>query len=523
MQMALLQCATRCGDFAGNLDHLEECLRGQPDDVLYLLPPNALCGVELGSLAQASALPGAQSQALQQLAARFPQKHLLVPFQKRWGKEQRFCCAQLKRGQFHEIPLTTLSSPAGLAVGGLAVEGKHLGLVLGCQAVPREDPLADFTCQAFAGKNLDALCFFAAFAWSPGLQACLESRYAAFAKTLGVPLFAVAAVGGEDGSVFHGQSLAMTSQGRLSARARAFQEELLRLDAKGAQAKPAASPAPLEALWLAMVRGTADFVQHSGLSKVFVGLSGGLDSALVLTVAAHALGPEQVYAVLMPSPYTSQASKEDAAALVRNLGVQSLTLPITPLMQTLQQYLEPTLQAFPAQRGDVTWENLQARLRGLLLSTLANRAQALVLNTSNKSEAAMGYSTLYGDTIGALAVIGDLTKTQVYAVAHWYRSHFPKEQEIPLRILEKAPSAELAPNQKDSDSLPEYSVLDPVLEALLAGSAPTSEGECSLQKRLFAAEFKRRQEPLALMLSTRAFGSVYRLPVTARFRPPVLA
>ena len=264
-------------------------------------------------------------------------------------------------------------------------------------------------------------------------------------------------------------------------------------------------------------------MRNCGLSKVFVGLSGGLDSALVLCVAAHALGPEQVYAVLMPSPYTSEASKEDALALARNLGVEHLTLPISPLMQTLQKYLEPALTNFPPQKGDVTWENLQARIRGLLLSTLANRAQALILNTSNKSEAATGYSTLYGDTVGALAVIGDLTKSQVYAVARWYRQHFPREQEIPLRILEKAPSAELAPNQKDSDSLPPYEVLDPILCALLCGTAPRTATERSLGKRLLSAEFKRRQEPLALMLSSEPFGSAFRLPVAARFCPPVLA
>ena len=184
-------------------------------------------------------------------------------------------------------------------------------------------------------------------------------------------------------------------------------------------------------------------------------------------------------------------------------------------MASLTQALAPSLEAFPVRAGDVTFENLQARIRAVILSALANRAQGLVLNTSNKSEAAMGYSTLYGDTIGALAVIGDLTKTQVYVLATWYRNHFPRSLEIPRRILEKAPSAELAPNQKDSDSLPVYAELDPQIEQILQGRAEYSD----LTRRLLGAEFKRRQEPLALFVSSRPFTAICRYPVSGRFQP----
>lgn len=521
MQIALVQCAARCGDFAGNLAHLEECLAAASNDVLYLLPPNALAGFATASLAKSQSFATAQEQALAYLARHLPHKRLLVPLTP-CGQRQNLGCAFLREGSWQELALGSSSQQGHLMFGRLELEGLTLGLLVGGSALPLEDPLADLDGQVFAGKSCDLLCVSQAFAWSPGLVERLFARYAALAKDLACPIFAVSAVGGEDGSLFSGQSLVLDQKGKLCCRGLAFEEDLLVSDAqKVLRLSP--DPEPLEAIWLALLRGTKDFVRHCGLSKVFVGLSGGLDSALVLCVAAHALGPEQVYAVLMPSPYTSEASKEDALALARNLGVEHLTLPISPLMQTLQKYLEPALTNFPPQKGDVTWENLQARIRGLLLSTLANRAQALILNTSNKSEAATGYSTLYGDTVGALAVIGDLTKSQVYAVARWYRQHFPREQEIPLRILEKAPSAELAPNQKDSDSLPPYEVLDPILCALLCGTAPRTATERSLGKRLLSAEFKRRQEPLALMLSSVPFGSAFRLPVAARFCPPVLA
>ncbi|MEG6592419.1 NAD(+) synthase, partial [Desulfovibrio sp. 1188_IL3213] len=289
------------------------------------------------------------------------------------------------------------------------------------------------------------------------------------------------------------------------------------------------APEPLcacaeESLWHALTLGTRDFVRKCGAEKVIVGLSGGMDSSLVCCLAVEALGAENVTGVLMPSPYSSKGSVSDAHQLAQNLGVRTVTLPIESVMKVFEQALAPGLELFESRPGDTTFENLQARIRGVFLSSLANRAGALVLNTGNKSEAAMGYSTLYGDTVGALAVIGDLTKTQTYAVARWYNDYRQAEI-IPQQVFDKAPSAELRPGQKDEDSLPPYGQLDPMLEELLQPGASSAAANISplrleVRNKLFAAEFKRRQEPLALFVSRVPFGAGWQAPVAGRYRLP---
>ena len=269
--------------------------------------------------------------------------------------------------------------------------------------------------------------------------------------------------------------------------------------------------------------GTRDFVRKCGVEKGIVAISGGMDSALVCSVAVEALGAENVTGVLLPSPHSSEGSLTDATKLAKNLGITTVTLPIGPLMEAFATALKPGLDLFEEKPGDVTFENVQARIRGTLITSLANRAGALVLNTGNKSEGAMGYCTLYGDSVGALAVIGDLTKTQVYAVGRWYNAHRGAEI-IPDEIFTKAPSAELRPGQKDSDSLLPYDDLDPILEDLLqpaeAESGPLSPTRKDVRDKLFRAEFKRRQEPLAIYLSRTPFGGGWQTPVAGRFSLP---
>ena len=227
--------------------------------------------------------------------------------------------------------------------------------------------------------------------------------------------------------------------------------------------------------------------------------------------------------MLLPSPHSSEGSLTDAAKLAENLGITTVTLPIGPLMDAFAIALKPGLDLFEEKPGDVTFENVQARIRGTLITSLANRANALVLNTGNKSEGAMGYCTLYGDSVGALAVIGDLSKTQVYAVGRWYNAHRGAEI-IPDEIFTKAPSAELRPGQKDSDSLLPYEDLDPILEDLLqpaeAESGPLSAARMEVRDKLFRAEFKRRQEPLSLYMSRMPFGGGWQTPVAGRFSLP---
>jgi NAD+ synthase (glutamine-hydrolysing) len=299
------------------------------------------------------------------------------------------------------------------------------------------------------------------------------------------------------------------------------------------QALPAPLPPELEQLLRAMVLGLSDYARKCGFRRALLGLSGGIDSALVAVIATAALGPEQVQALLMPSPWSSEGSIRDAAALATRLGIGTHTLAIAPLMESFDATLAPALQGPP--RG-LTAENLQSRIRGTLLMAVANQQGQLLLSTGNKSELAVGYCTLYGDMNGGLAVIGDLYKTTVFALCAWLDSAaagacrsalgLPAEGELIGRaIRDKPPSAELRPDQRDSDSLPDYAVLDPILkgyveellspEELVAAGTPVELAE-RVQLLLRRAEFKRRQAAPLLKVSGRAFGSGWRMPIAAR-------
>jgi NAD+ synthetase len=298
-------------------------------------------------------------------------------------------------------------------------------------------------------------------------------------------------------------------------------------------ATPLELPDELEQLFRALVLGLADYARKCGFNKALLGLSGGIDSALVAVLAAAALGADQVKALLLPSPWSSEGSIRDATALAQRLGLATQTLPIAPLMQEFDHSLAAVLGAPPS---GLAAENLQSRIRGTLLMALANQQGQLLLATGNKSELAVGYCTLYGDMNGGLAVIGDLYKTTVFALCAWLdgpaacacRSELglpPDGELIGTAIRHKPPSAELRPDQKDSDSLPDYAVLDPVLKALIeahqspeqlvaGGSDPAlAERVMGLLRR---AEFKRRQAPPVLKVSRRAFGSGWRMPIAAR-------
>ena len=443
----------------------------------------------------------------------------------------------------------------GVSCGILALDGWRLGVVL-CQESATEDG-AFWKTQYASGHNplmelvqrgVDAIVHMAAVPFSKGVQRLSEQMLSHVAARHHVHLFSVNMVGGNDSRVYNGQSLAFDPTGQILARGKAFAEDVLLVDTAGSggivHPRPACLP---EAIWDALTLGVRDFVRKCGLEKAIVALSGGMDSALVLCVAAEALGADNVTAVLMPSPYSSEGSVTDSLELAKNLGVRTLTLPIEPVMESFSAALAPGLDLFETFPGDTTFENLQARIRGIMVSSLANhltadniqpriRGTLLMafanrlgrdgLGTGNKSENAAGYCTLYGDTVGALGVIADLTKTEVYTLAGWY-NHHRQATIIPQAIFDKSPSAELRPGQKDSDSLPPYDVLDPVLESLIfAGqtAAQPQEADEGLRKevrrKLFAAEFKRRQEPLALHISRMPFGTGWQVPVAGRYRMP---
>jgi NAD+ synthetase len=327
-------------------------------------------------------------------------------------------------------------------------------------------------------------------------------------------------VGGNDSLLFDGSSMAINARGELVAQAASFEEDLVLVDPFNALAIPEPAEDEAEAAYRALVLGTRDYVRKCGFSKVLVALSGGIDSALVAAVAAEALGKENVLGIGMPSPYSSAGSIDDSRKLAANLGIRFEIIGISDLFKEFTSALDPL---FTGLAPDITEENIQSRIRGNLLMALSNKYSALVLTTGNKSEMAVGYCTLYGDMVGALAVIGDLVKTRVYAVSRWLN----REREIiPPAILEKPPSAELRPDQKDTDSLPPYEVLDPILEAYVERyETPEHIAEkngfpLELVKQVVRlverSEYKRQQAAPVLKVTSKSFGMGRRFPIAVK-------
>jgi len=332
-----------------------------------------------------------------------------------------------------------------------------------------------------------------------------------------LPLAWVNQVGGNDDLIFDGRSGAFSKEGSLFARAKGFAEDLLVVDlAAGTGTIAEDDFAPETEIWNALVLGVRDYARKTHFKKVLLGLSGGIDSALTAAIAVDALGPENVLGVMMPSMYSSQGSVDDSRELARNLGIQVLALPISPIMETYESALAGAFRGF---KPDVTEENIQSRIRGNLLMALSNKYGALLLTTGNKSELAVGYCTLYGDMNGGLAVIADLPKMMVYRVA---RERNRRKPDIPESTLTKAPSAELRPDQTDQDSLPPYDVIDRILELHIEGCRSAEEivaqgyEEETVRKVLRLvrnAEFKRKQAAPVLKVTSRAFGTGWRMPI----------
>jgi NAD+ synthetase len=356
-----------------------------------------------------------------------------------------------------------------------------------------------------------------------GKRALRRQMLAAIARRDRIPLLMCNQVGGNDSLIFDGSSMALNARGELIAQAGSFEEDLVVVDLNDHLDSPAA-PAPVEddtaAAYHALVLGTRDYVRKCGFSKVLIGLSGGIDSALVAAIAKEALGAENVMGIGMPSPYSSSGSIDDSRQLAANLGIRFEMIGINGLFQEYTRALEPM---FAGMKADTTEENIQSRIRGGLLMALSNKFSALVLTTGNKSEMAVGYCTLYGDMVGALAVIGDLVKTRVYAVCNWLNRH---GEVIPKAILEKPPSAELRPDQKDTDSLPPYEVLDPILEAYVERyETPEQIAQAhgfSLQlvqqvvRLVERSEYKRQQAAPVLKVTSKSFGMGRRFPIAVK-------
>ncbi|MFM8552553.1 MAG: NAD+ synthase [Nitrospiraceae bacterium] len=391
-----------------------------------------------------------------------------------------------------------------------------------------------------------------------------EQMLATRARENGVIVTYTNSVGGQDELVFDGNSLIVDQAGEVVLRGKAFEEDFLVADLDveavararmrsgrrkavagrslsevdrivvsgiaAAKSRAAIVPAepvsldPLEEVYRALVLGVRDYVRKNGFSRVVIGLSGGVDSALTAAIAVDALGPKNVVGVFMPSPYTSQDSREDVAELAARLAIKTHTIPI---IKTFRSYLRDLSASFAGRRPDTTEENLQARIRGNLLMAFSNKFGYLVLTTGNKSEMSVGYATLYGDMAGGFAVIKDVPKTMVYGLARLRNRRAVGGAAIPKRTLERAPTAELAPGQKDEDSLPPYALLDPILKAYVEDDKSADEiaamgFESAIVRRTIrlvdGSEYKRRQAPIGIKITHRAFGKDRRMPITNGYR-----
>jgi len=415
-----------------------------------------------------------------------------------------------------------------------ALDGHALGITI-CEdiwndkdffntALYHDDPVKNLV-----GAGAAVIVSINASPFSIGKRALKLDMLRAIATKYKRPVVYVNQVGGNDDLIFDGASLVMNAQGRIVAQAKEFDEDIVLFDTRTGTgdlhevelAAGSGAADDLPRVLKALAVGVRDYVRKCGFTDVVVGLSGGVDSALTAAIAVEALGPSRVHGVSMPSEFSSRGSADDAAALARNLGIDYKVIPIKRVMAA---YLETFADEFRGLPGDITEENLQARARGNVLMALSNKHGWLVLNTGNKSEVSVGYCTLYGDMVGGVGVIGDVPKTMVYELSHLINRD---GEIIPKNSITKPPSAELRPDQKDTDSLPEYDVLDPILRAYVEEGKGRDEiiaagHDRALVERIIRMvdrnEYKRRQAAPVLKVSNKAFGTGRRMPIACRLQ-----
>ena len=545
MKIALAQIDTTIGDFAGNVDRIVKYAgwaRDRGAD-LVVFPELALCGYPPRDLVEKAGFVERSQAELLRLARLLPPIPTLVGYVRRsrvnQGKQVANAAAWLEGGQvvvdyakillpFYDVFDEARYFEPGSCVCVHPFGGFRVGITI-CEDIWNDkhfwtkrlytrDPVEE--CVA-AGANL--LLNIASSPYNTEKIQLRHDMLKTIARQQGIPVAYVNHVGGNDQLLFDGSSLAFNARGELTARAQAFAEDLVVFNtADGATEIRPAPESEAEEIYQALCLGVRDYVQKCGFRKVLVGLSGGIDSSLVATLAADSLGPQNVLGVGMPGPYSSPGSIRDAEALARNLGIEFRVIPITPVFESYLETLDPAFEGAPR---DVTEENIQARIRGNILMALSNKFGSLLLSTGNKSELAVGYCTLYGDMAGGLAVIADVPKTTVYALARYINR---RAERIPSACLEKPPSAELRPNQTDQDSLPPYEVLDAILKAYIEENRGVDEIAAtlphldpSLVRRTVcmvnAAEYKRQQAPPTLKVTAKAFGMGRRLPIAQKF------
>ena len=562
MKIGLLQLNPTVGDFAGNRRKLlDGCEKAAARGAEFFLAPELfLCGYPPRDLLQRADFVAANLAALEETAKQIGAIPLCVGFvdknPERPGRALRNAAAILQNGKIiwrtHKCLLPTYDvfdedryfEPAR-TIAPFEFNGRKFGITI-CEDIwndedfwperlYRRDPVKELIAQ-----GAEIILNLSASPWHDGKERMRLEMLRRVARDEKIPLAQVNAVGANDELIFDGHSVALDSRGEVIALGKGFAEEILvaDLDCPKMPLTPSLSPSDGERVSEGRVRGfefppreqqffsalslgIRDYVRKCGFKSVIVGLSGGIDSALVAVLAADALGPDNVLGVSMPARYSSEGSLSDAAALAKNLGIRYEVLPIEPVFKSVENQLA---KVFAGTKPNEAEENVQSRLRGVTLMALSNKFGALVLTTGNKSEMAVGYCTLYGDMCGALAPLADVFKTDIYKIARWVN----RDREIiPAASISKPPSAELRPNQTDQDSLPPYETLDRILDAYVVQDLSRDEiirrgfdaaMVSDVLNKINFSEYKRRQAAPGLKVSPRAFGMGRRIPVAQRFR-----
>jgi NAD+ synthase (glutamine-hydrolysing) len=541
MKIALAQINTTVGDICGNRDRVLEVMEkaNALGADLAVFPELCLTGYPPRDLLGLHGFVESNLRALHEIAAQSKSMGIVLGFvEQNPGKEGKNffnSAAFLAEGKIQAVVHKTLLPTydvfdedryfeSGESTRLVPFKGRTLGISICEDAWNSEDfwsrPLySTDPIRTQVEKGADLLINISASPYEMGKPRLRFQMLLDHVHKHRVPLVYVNLVGGNDDLLFDGNSLVLGKSGNVITQGRSFAEDLLVADIDSPEDRAYAEGESLENLYQALVMGTRDYTRKCGFRSAVLGLSGGIDSAVVACIAAAALGPDNVLGVSMPSMYSASESYEDAKSLSENLGIRFETLPIKPVYET---FCESLSGIFSGLREDETEENLQARIRGTLLMALSNKLGHLVLSTGNKSELAAGYCTLYGDMVGGLAVISDVPKTMVYRLA----AHINKNREIiPLNTIRRAPSAELRPNQTDQDSLPEYEILDGILKSRVEEQRSIEEIVAQGYDReivekvirmIQVNEYKRRQAAIGLKVTTRAFGPGRRMPIAMK-------
>jgi NAD+ synthase (glutamine-hydrolysing) len=545
MKIALAQFNPTVGDFSGNSMRMLEMAasaKSRGAD-LVIFSELCLCGYPPQDLVERPAFLERNQKFLAALATEMPMPTIVGYVGKAQvdtGKPAANCAALLADGKIvfkqRKMLLPTYDvfdesryfQPA-TSQSNFPFQGQQLGITI-CedawndkdfweQRLYDRDPVIELT-----GQGSNILINISASPYNLDKRSLRMDMLRTLARHHKMPVVYVNQVGGNDSLVFDGSSFAFDAAGNLAALAHSFEEDLIIFDSASSTGDIRPQPSDeLDAAYRALVCGTRDYVRKCGFRNVVIGLSGGIDSALVAAIAVDALGPENVRGVSMPSPYSSKGSLVDSARLAENLNIQYSVIPIDEIFQS---YRKALCAAFAGQKDDVTEENIQARIRGNLLMALSNKFGSMVLSTGNKSEYAVGYSTLYGDMAGGLAVISDVPKSMVYELARLVNR---RRELIPQATITKPPSAELRPNQTDQDSLPPYDVLDRIIKAyvedLRTPEEISSHYEFPLElvrnvaRMVDRSEYKRKQAPPGLKITSKAFSVGRRFPLANKFIP----